>query len=310
MVTHFFTAGATAGCDFCGIVVTAGASSLHPEGIRVCGADFPYRPGDHNNGAFAQYAVADSRHALRVPETWTDGQGAAMGAIGWCTASLSISDPAALGLPGRPSARAEQNPPIPVLVWGGATATGIMAIQMLRQSGYSPIAVCSEKSAPVVEKYGAVGTASYTSKDCLDRIRTLAGGQPIKYALDCITDPESTAACFAVLARVGARYACLEECPESWRTRRAVKVKAVMGFEALGYDVDLGHETYARKANWELHGIASQWAMDIQTLLDRGMITTQKIREVIGGFGDIIQAVEMLQRGEVKGEKLVVRLTT
>ena len=90
-------------------------------------------------------------------------------------------------------------------------------------------------------KFGAVGTASYTSTTCVETIKSLAGGTPIKHALDCITDAESTAICFSALSRAGGRYACLEDCPDSWRTRRAVKVKVVMGFEMQGHDVDLGH---------------------------------------------------------------------
>lgn len=161
----------------------------------------------------------------------------------------------------------------------------------------------------MVKEFGAVGTAPYTSADCLELVQALANGLPIKYALDCITDAESTAFCYTALARVGARYACLEDCPESWRSRRAVKYKAVMGFEALGFDVDLDHPTYARKANLDLHGIALQWAREIQSLLDQKQIRTQPIREVDGEFEGIIRALEMLQSGEVKGEKLVVRVS-
>lgn len=332
MITHFFMEGNTVGCDFCGIVESAGALALVSPGERVCGADFPYRPDNSLNGAFAQYAVTDSRHVLRVPENWSDTQAAALGAIGWCTACLAISDPGALNLKGMPSRPTEK--PVPVLVYGGATATGLMAIQMLKllvlalsrntqgnhcktlinithhqfRSGYDPIAVCSPKSAPMVMEYGAVGTASYLSSDSLESVQSLANGLPIKYALDCITDAESTAFCYATLARVGARYACLEDCPESWRTRRAVKYKAVMGFEALGFDVDLNHPVYTRKANFELHGIALQWAQEIQSLLDQRQIKTQPIREIDGQFEGVIRALEMLQSGEVKGEKLVVRV--
>ncbi|KAK2602738.1 hypothetical protein N8I77_009246 [Diaporthe amygdali] len=306
MITHFFMEGNIVGCDFCGIVESAGALALVSPGERVCGADFPYRPDNSLNGAFAQYAVTDSRHVLRVPENWSDTQAAALGAIGWCTACLAISDPGALNLKGMPSRPTEK--PVPVLVYGGATATGLMAIQMLKLSGYDPIAVCSPKSAPMVMEYGAVGTASYLSSDSLESVQSLANGLPIKYALDCITDAESTAFCYATLARVGARYACLEDCPESWRTRRAVKYKAVMGFEALGFDVDLNHPVYTRKANFELHGIALQWAQEIQSLLDQRQIKTQPIREIDGQFEGVIRALEMLQSGEVKGEKLVVRV--
>ncbi|KAJ4417397.1 transport protein particle 22 kDa subunit [Gnomoniopsis sp. IMI 355080] len=306
MITHFFMEGNTVGCDFCGIVEEAGASSLYPIGTRVCGADFPYRPNNPYNGAFAQYAVTDSRHTLRVPDSVSDTQAAAIGAIGWGTAALALSDPEALNLPGLPSKPAEK--PLPVLVYGGATATGIIAIQMLKYSGYLPIAVCSAKSAPAVMKYGAVGTASYTSSNCAEDVKKLANGLPIKYALDCITDAESVATCFAVLARLGARYAGLEAIPDAWITRKSVKVKIVMGFEGQNYDVDLGHPLYSRKANPHLHRVAAMWATELQPLLDGSQLTTQKLREIEGGFEGMIRALEMLHSGEVKGEKLVIRV--
>lgn len=117
------------------------------------------------------------------------------------------------------------------------------------------------------------------------------------------------AVCFAILARTGGRYACLEDCPTEWRTRKAVKVKVVMGFEMLGYDVNLGHPVYTRKANSKLHKIGVTWTEEIQQLLDRGLITTQPIQEVKGGLRGIIEALEMLHRGDVKGKKLVVDIS-
>ena len=139
MVTHFFMENNTAGCDFCGIVEEAGPQSVLGLGLRVCGADFPYRPSNPFNGAFAEYATADSRHLLRIPDPISDLQSAAIGAIGWGTAALAISDPSALnlsGLPSRPDTRG-----LPVLVYGGATATGILAIQMLKLYVGSPLHV-------------------------------------------------------------------------------------------------------------------------------------------------------------------------
>ncbi len=132
MITHFYMEGNTVGCDFCGIVETAGSSALFRRGDRVCGAEFPYRPDNPLNGAFSQYMVVDSRHMLRIPDEWSDTQAAALGAIGWGTACLAFTDPEGLNLPGLPSKPVEK--PIPVLVYGGATATGILAIQMLKLS--------------------------------------------------------------------------------------------------------------------------------------------------------------------------------
>jgi hypothetical protein len=107
---------------------------------------------------------------------------------------------------------------------------------------------------------------------------------------------------------VGGRYACLESCPEQWRTRRAVKVKVVMGFEMQGNDVDLGHPTYARKASKKLFDIGVSWTKEMQGLLDQDKIQTQPVHEVKGGFEGILEALEMLRRGDPKGKKLVVNI--
>ncbi|KAI1125436.1 GroES-like protein [Nemania abortiva] len=308
MIKNFYMEGNIVGCDFCGIVELVGSSSVVPVGVRVIGADFPYRPNNPYNGAFAEYAVCDSRQTLHVPEDWSDTKAAALGAIGFGTACLALFDPDALNLEGRPSRPVEK--PIPVLIHGGASATGLIAIQMLKQSGYVPIAVCSDKSAPMVLKYGAIGTASYTTPDCVARIKALAGGKPVKRALDCITNPQSVAICFDALARVGARYACLEACPDAWRTRPSMMVKIVMGFEANNVDVDLGHPAYARKANPELHTLVCSWIPDLQSMINRGFLEPQPHREIDGGFDGVIKAMEMLHSGEVKGQKLTVRIAS
>lgn len=137
MVTHFYIEGNTVGCDFCGIIESAGPSTLFHPGVRVCGADFPYRPDNPHNGAFSQWVVADTRQMLKIPDKWSDIQAAALGAIGWGTVCMAVSDSEALNLVGLPSKPVEK--PIPVLVYGGATATGIMAIQMLKLSVTYPL---------------------------------------------------------------------------------------------------------------------------------------------------------------------------
>ncbi|KAF4878305.1 Trans-enoyl reductase ccsC [Colletotrichum siamense] len=277
MTTHFFMEDNAVGCDFCGTVVDAEPEATHQVGTRVAGAEFPYRPNNPNNGAFSEYIVVDSRHLLRVPGSMPSLQAAGLGAIGWGTAALAIADPEALNLAALPSKPAKKAQP--VLVYGGATATGLMAIQMLKHSGYAPIAVCSSKSAPVIMKLGAVGTASYTSPNCAQEVKSIAGGMVIKHALDCITDAESVAVCFACLARAGSRYACLEAIPDAWVTRRSVALKVVMGFEGQNRDVDLDHPIYSRKANPGLHAVVALWARELQPVVDAGKLTTQPIRE-------------------------------
>lgn len=159
-------------------------------------------------------------------------------------------------------------------------------------------------------EYGAVRTAAYTSPTCAETIRSLAGGAPIRHVLDCITNAESVAICFAAMARTGGRYACLEGLDESWRTRRAIHTKEVMGFEGLGIRIDLGPTSYSREANQELFEICARWTTEMQSILDAGLIRTHPIREVSGQWEGIIDGLAMLQRGEVRGQKLVVRVAT
>ncbi|RYP18464.1 hypothetical protein DL765_003918 [Monosporascus sp. GIB2] len=310
MITHFPMPGNIAGCDFCGVIETvaaeSGAALAFPMGTRVCGALFPYRPNDKHNGSFAQYVAADSRLLLKVPSYWSDLQAAALGGVGWSTLCLAFSDPEALSLQGTPSKPVEKK--VPILVYGGATATGTLACQLLALSGYTPIAVTSAASEALAVEYGAAGTAQYTSPTCSETIRSLVK-EPIRHALDCITDAESAAICFRAISRGGGRYACLEGFPEAWRTRRAIKVKEVMGFEILGVDVHLGDTTYTRSASEELFNIGKHWASEMQSLLNAGLVKTHPIREVQGQWEGIINGVAALQRGEVRAEKLVVRLS-
>jgi NADPH:quinone reductase-like Zn-dependent oxidoreductase len=316
MATHFPMPGATMGCDFCGVVMPltseTDASTL-PSGIiggtRVCGAVFGYNPDDQQNGAFAEYVVADARLLLRVPATWTDLQGAALGGIGWGTAGLALWNQKTLALVGRPSKPTEKRQP--VLVYGASTATGTMACQLLALSGYDPIATASVASAPLAKAYGATAVVSYTSSDCTSQIQHFAspiGG--IKHALDCITTPESAAICFKSISRVGGKYACLEAFDEAWRTRRAVRVETVLAFEMWGARVFLGdHEkTYSRPASADKHRAAIAWTREMQKLLDTERVMHHPLREVSGKWDGIVQGLAMLQRGEIRGQKVVVRI--
>ena len=136
MITNFHTPSAPAGCDFSGIVLAAGPLSTVAVGTRIIGAVFPYQRHNTSSGAFAQYAVCDSRQTLRVPGDWSDVQAAGLGAIGWRTVGLALSDPEALALRGRPSRPVERARA--VLVYGGGTATGVLAIQMLKRLVFCP----------------------------------------------------------------------------------------------------------------------------------------------------------------------------
>jgi len=95
-----------------------------------------------------------------------------------------------------------------------------------------------------------------------------------------------------------------------WRTRRAIKVKEVMGFEGLGFRIDLGDNSYSRDANPELAAICAAWTEEMQWALDAGKIRCHPIREMPGQWEGILDGLHLLQKGDIRGQKLVVRIAT
>ncbi|KAI0003530.1 GroES-like protein [Xylariaceae sp. FL0662B] len=324
MITHFPLPGNGAGCDFCGVVITQSGiiepaadkqNAILEHGTRVCGTVFPYAATDAENqhrrtGSFSEYIVADSRLLIRVPDRWSDLQGAALGGVGWSTAALALFHPDYLGLSGFPSQPAETR--LPVLVYGGGTATGTMACQLLKLSGYAPITVTqSSRSAALAMQYGASGNVPTSGNGPAEETRKAADGKSIRHALDCIADASSAEFCFTAIARTGGRYVCLEHFRSEWRTRRVVSVKEVMGYQVLGYHVDVGgaKSAYTREVSEEAFGLGKRWAAELQDLLSRGFVEPHPFREIPGKWDGVISGLALLQSGKIRGCKLVVRIS-
>ncbi|KAL0930693.1 alcohol dehydrogenase GroES-like domain-containing protein [Colletotrichum truncatum] len=302
------TPGAILGCDFTGTVVEAG-SEVHdiPPGTRLCGSVQGSNPACPETGAFAEYVVTDSRLLLKVPDSWSDLEAAALGAIGWATVALVVED--SLGLPGLPSKPAPlraDGTRTPVLVYGGATATGTMACQILSSAGYDPIVTASDASSALVKEFGAVTSVPYSSPTCGETIRKHTKGT-LRHALDCITTPESLEACFTAISRTGGRYACLEYAPEEWRTRKAVKVDFPIAYVMSGQEVKL-NGVFHRPADASKFDLAVRWRQEVQNLLDQKRLRCHPVREIPGKWDGIVKGLDMLKAGEVRGKKLVIRL--
>jgi NADPH:quinone reductase-like Zn-dependent oxidoreductase len=162
MGSTFPSPGSIIGMDFAGTIV-----SIHPQttaepplriGERVCGIVHGSHPTNKSSGAFANYVLARPELLLKLPSGMAIEEAATLG-TGLSTNLLSLWHSAALGLSATPEQPAGK--PFPVLVHRGSTATGTLAIQLLRLSGLDPIATCSARNFDLVRGYGASAVFDY-----------------------------------------------------------------------------------------------------------------------------------------------------
>ncbi|KAA8645742.1 hypothetical protein EYZ11_001275 [Aspergillus tanneri] len=311
--------GSVGGNDFSGRVVATGCS-VHrwTTGDAVCGflygLDPHVGPGEWA-GAFAEYVSVDEGLVMRVAETQLGMAEAACLGAGVVTAGMALRN---LGifvsegvLSGEDGGIDSANGRVGkgrdlsyLLVYGGSTATGTMAIQLARLAGYTPIATCSPKNNSLVQSYGAIKTFDYHSASCGVAIRAYTKGK-LALVLDCITSTDSMKICYAALGARGGRYMALE--PPALRVhsaRRDVQTDWVMALTVFGKPVDLkgpfGRDAVPGDYTW-----ASRWYVLAERLVERGLLKPHPACIQEGGWDGILKGIEELRCGRVRGEKLV-----
>lgn len=128
---YMATEGAVAGGDCAGVVVAIGSEVARDRftmGDRVCAAMPSIDPLAPRIGAFIEYAGVTADFALKIPEHISLEQAATLG-LGLATIGYALFR--SLGVPGSPDVPAQK--PAHVLVYGGSTASGTIAIQLLRR---------------------------------------------------------------------------------------------------------------------------------------------------------------------------------
>ncbi|KAL7948025.1 GroES-like protein [Trichoderma barbatum] len=316
-IDYLASPGAIVGCDYSGVVERVGSAVKHGPhvGDRVMGMVHGsecftlqklYRDskineffvaGNHSNhedGAFAEHVVAKGDLQIKIPDYMSFEEAATLGA-GIITAGKSLYEALELPLPDDPPMR-----PFPVLIYGGSTATGTLAIQFAKLSGLEVVTTCSPKNFHLVRSLGADHIYDYNSPDCAPSIRKITKNR-LAHVFDTISTPETAEICCNAVGSQGGKYAGLgglEQLP-----RDDVANLRIMAHTAFGEAFDFAGEMIP--ANPKEYDFAVNFMGMAQGLLAQGRIKPHPQSVRSGGWSGVLDGLQEMREGKVSGVKLV-----
>lgn len=187
-----------------------------------------------------------------------------------------------------------------------STLYSIQRLINYSRCGMKVLATCSPHNFPLVKSYGADAVFDYhTHTDATTAIRAATKNR-LRYALDCISTDSTMEFCYACLGRTGGRYVRLEPFAASLHTRPTVTPDWVIGSMVHGKEIGWP-PPLAREADGDVRVWAAGWYRTVQRLLDAGRVRAHPVR-VSEGWEAILSGIEVLAKGEISGEKVIVRI--
>ncbi|OJK02119.1 hypothetical protein ASPACDRAFT_1886511 [Aspergillus aculeatus ATCC 16872] len=176
------------GDDIAGYVeaVGEGVPNFH-KGDRVAAFHQMLTPG----GSWAEYAIAWAHTTFHLPEGTTFEEAATI-PLAATTSAVGLFQRLGLPLPWSPATQ-----PLPLVVNGGSSAVGAFAIKLARLSNIHPIIAVAGKGASYVETLidRSKGDTIIDYRDGHEAVRkiikTAAGGRPVHYAFDAVSEKGS-----------------------------------------------------------------------------------------------------------------------
>lgn len=292
--------GSTVGCDMCGIIEQVGSAVTRDwkKGDRIATFVHGSNESQPEDGCFAEYCVAKGDLGLKVPDAMSNDEAATIGAgVITCGQALYQS----LGLPFPGDGFDKYNGYI--LIYGGSTATGTLAIQYAVLSGCKVVATASQHNFPLLKALGAEEVFDYKDAECGKKICEYTKDS-LTLVLDCIAEGSSSAICEDAISSQGGTISYL--LPTAKKTREDVVSKKTLGYTVNGEAFDkFGRHFDAMPEDFEF--CKSFWELT-QKLVNAGQIAVHPPKVGNGGLEGCFDGFQQLREGNVSGVKLVYRV--
>jgi len=298
--------GSRIGCDYAGIVEEVGSKVTKglKKGDRVAGICHGGNQVHHEDGAFGEIITAKGDLQIKIPDNLSFEEAATLG-VGITTVGQALYQSLQLPLPDKPSSEKKF-----VLIYGGSSATGALAIQYAKLSGFTVITTNSPHNNDYVKSLGAEAAFDYKSPTCSQDIKKYTQDS-LTFALDCISEGSSPSITVSSLS---------SSSPSTYTTILPVKAEEVAAMNSkvvskftLGYTV-IGEsfkvrdrEVPAKPEDFEFGKMF--WELS-RELLAQGKIKVHKpsVNKYGKGLEGVIEGMKAMKEGKVSGEKLVFTL--
>ncbi|KAJ5887789.1 hypothetical protein N7495_007830 [Penicillium taxi] len=294
-IEYVASPGVLVGCDYAGTVEATG-KDVHEsfkKGDRICGFVHGCNDVQPEDGGFAQYIVAKAGVQMKIPDHLSFQEAATLG-VGITTVGQGLYQSLKLALPTDPTWDKT-----PLLIYGGSTATGTLAIQFAKYSGYTVITTCSPRNVNLVRSVGADHVFDYNVPESPAQIRKLTNDN-LKLVFDCISLEDSTAFCEGAISTGGGDYSTLLPVKIA---RKNVRSRSTLGYTALGEDFSVGPTPYPAKSedfdHAQLFTVMSEW------FLANRKVKVHPPKVGKDGLKGVLEGLKLMKDGKVSGEKLV-----
>ncbi|KZT60073.1 GroES-like protein [Calocera cornea HHB12733] len=244
-------------------------------------------------GIYQKYNLARVDGSILIPQSLSFDDAATLPTAFW-TAAIGLFSLIRFPLPLEgdklaPLAQAQaQVEAETLLVWGGSSSVGAMAVQLAVASGLRVIATAGKRSFDYVQSLGAEVVLDYHDVDIVDQIKALAPN--LRYAYDAISEHGSTESVLSSLAHPASEVALV--LPYAGTVPGHVTRHQIMS-----------GAIYVPEQAAELARLGTLW----QALTMAGRLIPHPVRVMPRGLDSVDEGFGLARRGEVSGEKIVYR---
>ncbi|KZT32638.1 GroES-like protein [Sistotremastrum suecicum HHB10207 ss-3] len=278
--------GTISGCDAVGEVVKLG-SNVPDHEVKKGEKRFAFVRGaiSETNGAFSEYMTCLWDGTSLIPPSITPQEAASI-PIPFATAMQCLYYK--LPIPEYPHRSNGEW----IVIWSGASAVGQYAIQLARLAGLRIATTASPSRWKLVQNLGADVVVDYKDPEVIQKLRN-ATNDSIQYGIDCISQKGTPQLVQQAFRPEGGDLVLvlfnLDNLP-----RPEVKTRAMMGYNILGYEAQVGDIFY--KAVPEQRAMWVRWCKLCTKLFGDGQLKPLDV-EVIGGLDQVQKGFELLRTG-------------